>query len=140
MCVCGGGQNIFYINNFTYERIEIKIMKSMSDSELSRLGVTTIGKRDRYWKNAHIMRSWHYFVSRYAEVFNDFYIPKTLFAVTRHIPHLHHFVQIPATANYASFPSATPATLGPENSGDIDLSLSRAPVEALYCEDKFWTI
>ena len=53
----GEGQNIFYINNFTYEGIEIKIIKSMSDSELSRLGVTTIGKLDRYWKNAHIIRS-----------------------------------------------------------------------------------
>ena len=77
---------------------------------------------------------------RYAEVFNDFYVPKTLFAVTRHMPHLHHFVQIPATASYASVPFASPATLGPENSEDSNLSLSRAPVEALHCEDKFWVI
>ena len=79
-------------------------------------------------------------MSRYAEVFNDFYIPKTLFAVTRHRPHLLHFVQTPATASYASVPFATPATLGPENSGDTVSSLSRAPVEALHLEDKFWVI
>ena len=112
----------------------------MSDSELSRLGVTTIGKLDRYWKNAHIFRSRHNFVSRYAEVSNDFYIPKTLFAVTRHVPHLLHFDQIPATASYAPVQFASPATLVPENSGDIDLSLSKAPDAALHCEDKFWVI
>ena len=81
-------------------------------------------------------------MSRYAEVFNDFHIPKTLFAVTRHMPHLLHFVQIPATVSYVPVQFATPATLGLENSGDIDLSLtlSKAQVEALHCEDKFWVI
>ena len=112
----------------------------MSDSELSRLGVTTIGTLDRYWKNAHIICSRHNFVSRYAEIFNDFYIPKTLFAVTRHMPHLLHFVQMPATDSYAPVQFATTASLVPENSGDIELSLSKAPVEALHCEDKFWVI
>ena len=55
----GGQGKIFFtlLNNFTDERIEIKIIKSMSDSELSRLGVTTMGKLDRYWKIAHIIRS-----------------------------------------------------------------------------------
>ena len=56
----GGGRTkifstLYILNNFTYARIEIKIIKSMSDSELSRLGVTTIGKLDRYWKKKCIL-------------------------------------------------------------------------------------
>ena len=58
-------------------------------------------------------------MSRYTEeVFNDFSIPKNLFVVTKHMPHPIHFAQIPATDSYAPVPFATPATLGPENSGD----------------------
>ena len=57
-------------------------------------------------------------MSRYTEVFNDFSIPKTLFVVTKHMPHPILFAQIPATDSYAPVPFATPATLGPENSAD----------------------
>ena len=45
--------------------------------------------------------------------------------------------KIPATVSYAHVPFATPATLGPGNSGDWDISLSRAPVEVLHCGINF---
>ena len=45
--------------------------------------------------------------------------------------------KIPATVSYAHVPFATPATLGPGNSEDLDFSLSRAPAKVLHCRNNF---
>ena len=54
--------SLMLLNNFTDERIEIKMIKSMFSSELSRFWVDNYSRIDlgyekklgRYWINAHI--------------------------------------------------------------------------------------